>query len=175
MFGVISMTSLGGGQKAQIRRQLVHHKNWITDQEFIEGLEVAQLMPGPNVLNLAVFFGQKVRGTWGAIVAFLAGSVPPFIIVLVAGTLYFSRYNTDVVHAALMGAAAAAVGLTFGNAIELTQDLWPKWIDLLFVAMTAVAVSYFKLNLVMTMLIFGGLSMFLYYRAHPPEQREKGP
>jgi chromate transporter len=166
VFGVIAMTAFGGGQKAQIRQQLVQKKHWITDRDFIEGLEVAQLLPGPNVLNLAVFMGQRVRGTPGAIVAFLAGSVPPFLIVLAAGAFYFSKYNIPIVHAALFGAAAAAVGLTLGNAIELTQDLWPKWLNLFFMVATALAVSYFHLPLVLTLLVFGGMSMYAYYREH---------
>lgn len=167
VFGVIAMTSFGGGQKAQIRRQLVQQKRWITDRDFIEGLEVAQLMPGPNVLNLAVFMGQRVRGTAGAVVAFFAGSVPPFLIVLLAGAFYFSRFNVPVVHAALMGAAAAAVGLTLSNAIELTQDLWPDAFNLVVLAAVAFAVSYARLNLVTTLLIFGGVSMAVYHRRHP--------
>lgn len=163
VFGVISLTSFGGGQKAQIRRQLVQQKKWVTDRDFIEGLEVSQLMPGPNVLNLAVFMGQRVRGTPGAVTAFLAGSIPPFLIVLLVGAFYFSKYNTPVVHAALMGAAAAAVGLTLANAIELTEELWPRWLNFVFMIATAVAVSYFKLSLVLTLLIFGSLSMLAYH------------
>lgn len=166
VFGVISATAFGGGQKAQIRTQLVRQKQWITDRDFVEGLEVAQLLPGPNVLNLAVFMGQRVRGVPGAVVAFFAGSIPPFLIVLLAGAFYFSRFNVPAVHAALSGAAAAAVGLTLANALELTSDLRTSWPSLLFMAATAVAVSYFKLSLVLTLSIFGGLSMYFYYRRH---------
>lgn len=170
MFGVIAMTSFGGGQKAQIRRQVVTTKGWVTDREFVEGLEVAQLMPGPNVLNLAVFFGQRLRGTPGAIVALLAGSVPPFLIVLIAGALYVKWNGIPVVHGALMGAASAAVGLTLGNAIELTEDMWRKWVSLAFLVVTAIAVSRFKISLVVVLLVLGSASMYLYHRAHPLDE-----
>jgi chromate transporter len=169
VFGVISATSFGGGQKAQIRRQLVEQKHWVTDRDFIEGLEVAQLLPGPNILNLAVFMAQRIRGTAGAMVAFLAGTIPPFLIVLLVGAFYFSKYNVPLVHSALFGAAAAAVGLTLANALQLSYDLWKNWISLALMAATAVAVSVFHLSLVLTLLIFGGISMYLYYRAHPFE------
>jgi chromate transporter len=165
VFGVISLTGFGGGQKAQVRRQVVSQKNWITDQDFIEALEVAELMPGPNLLNLQIFIGQRVRGIAGAFVALLAGSVPPFFVVLVAGAFYFSRFNTPLVHAALNGATAAAVGLTLANALELTAESGKRPINLAFIAATAIAVVNFRLSLVLTLLIFGGLSMFLYARS----------
>jgi chromate transporter len=165
-FGLISLTGFGGGQKAQIRRQVVSSKRWITDQDFIEALEVAELLPGPNLLNLAVFIGQRVRGIPGAFVSLLAGSLPPFLIVLVAGAFYFSKFNTPLVHAALSGATAAAVGLTLANAIELTADSGKqRRLNFIFIAATAVAVTYFRLSLVLTLLLFGGLSMALYARS----------
>jgi len=164
-FGQISLTGFGGGQKAQIRRQVVSQKRWITDQDFIEALEVAELLPGPNLLNLAVFIGQRIRGIPGAFAALVAGSLPPFLIVLAAGAFYFSRFNTPLVHAALSGAAAAAVGLTLANAMELTTAAGRRPLNFFFIVATAVAVSYFKLSLVLTLLVFGGLSMLLYARS----------
>jgi chromate transporter len=164
VFGLISLTGFGGGQKAQIRREVVSTKNWITDQDFIEALEVAELMPGPNLLNLAVFIGQRIRGIPGAFAALLAGSVPPFFVVLAAGAFYFSKFNTPLLHAALNGATAAAVGLTLANALELTWDSAKRPVNLIFIAATAVAVVNFKLSLLLTLLIFGGLSMLVVAR-----------
>jgi chromate transporter len=163
-FGLISLTGFGGGQKAQIRRQLVSRKQWITDQDFIDALEVAELLPGPNVLNLAVFIGQRIRGIPGAFVSLVAGSLPPFLIVLAAGAFYFSKFNTPLVHSALGGATAAAVGLTLANAVELTVDTGRRPFNLIVIVATAVAVSYFRLSLVLTLLVFGGLSMLFYVR-----------
>jgi chromate transporter len=171
-FGLISLTGFGGGQKAQIRHQLVSRKKWITDQDFIDALEVAELLPGPNVLNLAVFIGQRIRGIPGAFVSLIAGSLPPFLIVLAAGAFYFSKINTPLVHSALSGATAAAVGLTLANAMELTAETGRRALNLFFIVATAVAVSYFRLSLVLTLLVFGGLSMFFYARrkTRPSEQ-----
>lgn len=145
-----------------MRRELVNRKQWIADQDFLEALELSELLPGPNVLNLAVFIGQRLRGISGACTALFAGSFPPFLIVLAAGALYFSKFNTPLVHAALNGAAAAAVGLTFANALELTVEAGKRPLNLVFVAASALAVTYFRLSLIFTLLVFGGLSMFCY-------------
>jgi chromate transporter len=165
VFGLISLTGFGGGQKAQIRRQVVSGKHWITDQDFIEALEVAELMPGPNLLNLAVFIGQRIRGIPGAFVSLLAGAVPPFLIVLLAGAFYFSRFNTPLVHAALAGATSAAVGLTLANALELTAESRKRPLNLVIIAATTVAVTYLRFSLILTLLVFGGLSMLFYARS----------
>lgn len=116
-FSIISLTGFGGGQKAQIRREVVTRRKWLTEQEFLEGLELSELLPGPNILNLTVFIGQRLRGVSGALLSLIAGALPAFLIVLAAGMFYFSRFNTPLVHAALKGAAAAAVGLTLANAL----------------------------------------------------------
>jgi chromate transport protein ChrA len=96
--------------------------------------------------------------------------VPPFFVVLAAGALYFSRYNTPLVHAVLAGCAAGAVGLTLANAIELSTDHRAAWVDLAFIAITALVVSLLHLSLLITLLVLGGLSMWFYARTrsrHP--------
>lgn len=163
VFAAISGTSFGGGQKASVRRQVVTQNNWLTEDQFMEGLEFAQVMPGPNIVNLAIFCGQRVRGVPGAVTAFLAATVPPFFIILIAGALYFRFISNPFVRAALLGCAAGAVGLTLGNAIELTWDLRKDALQFALVAATAVAVSYFKVPLLPTLIVFGGLGMLRYH------------
>ena len=122
----------------------------------MDGLEIAQVLPGPNILNLAVYCGQRVRGIPGAVAAFLGASVPPFVIVLIAGALYFKFAANPYVHGALRGCAAGALGLTAGNALELTWDERTQWIRIVLVAVTALAVSLLKMPLLLVLVMFGG-------------------
>jgi chromate transporter len=162
-FAYISSTAFGGGQKAGVRQQVLA-RGWMDSESFINGLEVAELLPGPNVLNLAVYCGQKVRGIPGAIAAFLGASVPPFLIVLVAGALYFEFSSNPFVHAALRGFAAGALGLTLGNAIELTWDERTDWARLVLVVATALAVSFLRMPLLLVLVVFGGAGVIREYR-----------
>lgn len=161
MFAVIALSSFGGGQKAQIRRACVS-RGWLTDQEFIEALELSQVMPGANIVNLAVYVGERQRGALGALVALLAGTVPPFFIVLAAGWWYLSPYNTPLTHRLLAGCAVGAIGLTVANAIDLTSGQRAQWTSLAIVAAVAVLVGQFRLHLVPTLVLFGGLGIVLY-------------
>ncbi|MGP6159014.1 MAG: chromate transporter [Vulcanimicrobiaceae bacterium] len=161
VFATIALSSFGGGQKAQIRRACVS-RGWLTDQEFIEALELAEVMPGANIVNLAVYVGARQRGPAGALVALLAGTVPPFFIVLAAGWWYLSPYNTPFTHRVLTGCAVGAIGLTVANALELTADQRSQWSSLAIVAAVAVLVGAFRLHLLPTLVFFGGLGIVLY-------------
>ncbi len=129
----------------------------------MDGLEIAQVLPGPNILNLALYCGQKVRGVPGAIAAFLGASVPPFIIVLIAGALYFKFAGNPYVQGALRGCAAGAVGLTIGNALELTWDERADWVRLPLIVVTAAAVSLLRMPLLLVLVIFGGAGIVREY------------
>jgi len=154
-FATIAATSFGGGQKASIRRQVLA-RGWIDSDRFLEGLEIAQVLPGPNLLNLAIYCGQKARGVPGALAAFAGVSIPPFAIVLVAGALYFIFASNPFVHGGLRGCAAGALGLTLGNALELTWDERKSWLSVVLVAATALAVSLLHMPLLPVLAIFGG-------------------
>ena len=130
---------------------------------FMDALEIAQVLPGPNILNLAIYCGQKVRGLPGAIAAFLGASLPPFVIVLIAGALYFKYASNPYVHGGLMGCSAGALGLTVGNALELTWDERTEWIRIVIVALTALTVSFLHMPLLLVLALFGGMGIVHEY------------
>jgi chromate transporter len=130
---------------------------------FLEGLELAQVLPGPNILNLAIFCGQRVRGVPGAIAAFLGASIPPFAIVLIAGALYFKYSSDPFVRGGLRGCAVGALGLTIANALELSWDERKDWVKLLLLTVTAVVVSLFKMPLLLVLTLFGGIGVLDEY------------
>ena len=161
-FAAISSTAFGGGQKASIRQQVLA-RGWMDRDCFMDGLEISQILPGPNILNLALYCGQRVRGVPGAIAAFLGASVPPFIIVLIAGALYFKFSANPFVQGALRGCAAGALGLTVGNALELTWDERTEWVRIALLIVTALTVSLLHMPLLLVLVIFGGIGMVHEY------------
>jgi chromate transporter len=161
-FAAITSTAFGGGQKASIRHQ-VTTKGWMDSDEFMDGLELAQVLPGPNILNLAIYCGQRTRKLPGAIAAFLGASLPPFLIVLLAGALYFKYAANPYVHGALRGCAVGALGLTIGNALELSWDERDDWIKILLLVLTAVVVGWLKMPLLLVLVLFGGAGIVHEY------------
>jgi chromate transporter len=161
-FASISSTAFGGGQKASIRHQVLT-KQWMDNEHFMDGLELAQVLPGPNIINLAIYCGQRTRGIPGAVAAFLGASVPPFLIVLLAGALYFRYASNPYVHGALRGCAVGALGLTIGNALELSWDERGDWVRILLLVVTAFVVALLKMPLLLVLVVFGGIGIVHEY------------
>lgn len=161
-FAAIASTAFGGGQKASIRQQALAH-GWMDSEQFMDGLEIAQVLPGPNILNLALYCGQRSRGIPGAIAAFVGASIPPFIIVLIVGALYFKFSSNPFVQGGLRGCAVGALGLTIGNALELTWEERSDWVKILLVVITGLVVSLLHMPLLLVLVLFGGIGIVHEY------------
>ena len=88
-FVSIGMASFGGGLAAWTRREVVQRRGWLNDQQFLSGYALSQLVPGATNVNLAVFIGTQLRGAPGAVACFAGLTLPPLVIVLVLGAMYF--------------------------------------------------------------------------------------
>src|SRR5690349_988656 len=80
LFFRIGLTSFGGGLSAWIYREVVDRQHWLTEDEFLAGLTLAQILPGPNVINISIYIGQRLRGTAGSILATLSLLLPPMVV-----------------------------------------------------------------------------------------------
>ncbi len=158
-FARVSSSAFGGGQIGMIRREVVKRREWITGDEFIELFAIAQLLPGPNPVNLAVLIGQRVGNTPGAAVALVACTIPGFLILMAIAALYESDRHSGIMHAALRGCAAAAFGLTFANAVEMTLPHRRRAVELLIIIATGVSVARFHLSLELALAIFAPLGL----------------
>jgi chromate transporter len=157
-FARIASTAFGGGSLAMTRRELVRRRGWVTEDGFLELLALAQATPGPNLTNIAVLVGARLRGPAGAFVAFTAMLVPAYLILMLIAAVILSGSGNPWLDAALRGCAAGAVGLTLANAIELTMRYRRDLRALAFVGAAAVAVGLFRLSLPLVLLIFVPLS-----------------
>ncbi len=112
-----------GGVIAIAQHELVERKRWMTREEFVEEWSVAQIMPGPNIVNLSVMLGARSFGLPGAMAA-LAGMIAlPLVLVLLLGLVY-AQYSTHPnVIGALRGMGAVAAGLVIATGIKLSSAL----------------------------------------------------
>ena len=81
----------------------------------------------PNVVNLSVVFGRKIRGTMGAVVALIGLLGPPFVIVTLIGLLYAHYGEIAALQRMLMGVAAGAAGLVMGVGAKMALPLFKDW------------------------------------------------
>src|SRR3954451_23067616 len=77
LFSQLGLSSFGGGVSAWMHRAFVERRGWLGETEFFAALALARVMPGVNVVNLAVLIGQRLRGASGAVAAALGLLVGP--------------------------------------------------------------------------------------------------
>jgi len=135
-----------GGALFWSRRMLVEKRRWLTDQEFVETLALAQLLPGANGINLAIMVGYRFAGLRGALV-----------IIIAIGALYQHFGAVPEVRQALHGMASVAVALLIATAFKLTVVLGRRWRPWLFVALTFAGVGLMRWNL---LLVIAALAPF---------------
>src|ERR1700754_2124701 len=122
-FALISLCGFGG-VLAWSHRMLVEERKWMTPEEFNNAYALCQFLPGPNVVNLSVVFGRRIRGALGSAVALLGLLGPPFVIVTVIGLIYAQFGEIAALQRMLMGVAAAAVGLVMGTCAKMALPLF---------------------------------------------------
>jgi len=115
--------TFGGGVQSWIHREVVERLGWLDNKSFLSGLTVAQVLPGANPVNIALYVGLQLRGGVGAAVAVFGMLVPAFCATLLLGALYRSYGHLAVVHFVLAGMAAAGVGATLTMGIRVARRL----------------------------------------------------
>jgi chromate transporter len=112
-----------GGVLPVAQRELVERRRWLTKDEFVEMLAVSQVLPGPNVVNLALMFGDRAFGLRGAVAALGGMLLAPMVVVLALTALY-GRFDHDpLVTGALRGMGAVAAGLVLSTGFKLLATL----------------------------------------------------
>ena len=105
------------------QRELVERQRWMDKAQFLETFAAAQVLPGPNVVNLSLMVGDRFFGTRGAMAALAGMLAAPTFIVLVAVVLYRGFSTTPAVAGALRGMGAVSAGLIAGTGIKLIAAL----------------------------------------------------
>jgi chromate transporter len=112
-----------GGVLAVAQRVLVERKRWLTHEQFVEVLALAQVLPGPNVCNISLMVGDRYFGLRGAFAALAGMMAVPLALVLAATALYQHYAELPAVAGALRGMGAVAAGLIIGTALTLGRSI----------------------------------------------------
>lgn len=157
-----------GGVLAVVQRELVEKKRWMGNDEFVEDWAVAQIMPGPNVVNLAIMIGDRYFGFRGAVVAVAGMLLLPMLLVLALAVAYARFSDTPAVAGALRGMGAVAAGLVAGVGCKLAASLARHPLGPLVCAavatVTFVAMVVLRWPLMWILPVVGGTACVLTWR-----------
>ncbi|WP_237488012.1 chromate transporter [Hufsiella arboris] len=103
-----------------MQRDLVEHKGWLTEEEYKEGLALAQLAPGPLAAQVGIYIGFVHYGLIGATLTGLAFVLPSFFMVVLLGMAYRLYGGLPWMQAVFYGVGAAVIGIIAISAYKLT-------------------------------------------------------
>jgi chromate transporter len=162
LFVKIGATSFGGGISGWMYRDFVDRHHFLTEDEFMSALTISQILPGPNVANLALHIGHKLRGGVGGLVSVMALIVPPMILAVLLSIVLLDLGSISWIHDFLEGLAASAMGLTASVGIRGLKrsyriGLWPLALSI------SVFIGLFLLKLPLVPVILGSAVVGLVF------------
>ena len=157
-----------GGVLAIIQHELVDKKQWLTVEEFVEDWSVAQILPGPNVVNLSLMLGDRYFGTRGALAALAGMLTVPLLVIVVIAVVFTGVADSPVAQGALKGMGAVAAGLIAAVGLKLVKALKSNVMGagacIFLAAMTFIAIAILRIPLAWVLLSIGVLATGLAYR-----------
>ena len=161
-----------GGVLAAVQRELVEKKRWMTNEEFLDDWAVAQIMPGPNVVNLSIMIGDRYFGLRGALAALAGMLTLPLLLVLALAVVYARFSAQPAVAGALRGMGAVAAGLIAGVGIKLFASIrnhpLGRALCALLAGLTIVAMAMLHWPLYWILPVIGGAACVLTWRRIAP-------
>jgi len=154
-----------GGVLVWARRGIVDQHRWMTAEEFNETFALCHLLPGPNIVNLSVVFGSRIRGAAGGIAAFAGLVGPPLVIVTVLAALYARYGEIDALRRILAGVSSAAVGLLISAVFRMMMPLLKRrnLVGLMVLGAVFIAIGLLRLPLPAVLLVAIPLSIAITF------------
>jgi len=132
----IGLFTLGGGYAMipLIEAEVIDKKKWISKEDFLDLLAIAQSCPGVFAVNISIFIGYRLRRVKGALAASIGAALPSFIIILLIALFFHQFKENPIVASAFRGIRPAVVALiavpTFNMAKKAKLNRYTVWIPI---------------------------------------------
>ena len=162
---IISMFTVGGGYVIipLLKAKYVDEYHWISDEETLNMVAIAQSTPGIMAVNTAIMLGYRMAGILGALTGMFATILPPLIIISVVAIFYDVVAQNEQVKLILKGMQCGATALLLNVAIDLLIKQFKKKLLLptVIIIGTFIANIFFDVNIMILVLIDGLIGLFL--------------
>ena len=153
----IGAFTFGGGYAMipLIEEEVVNNKGWLSKEEFVDILIVAQSLPGALAVNTSIFLGYKISVILGAITTLIAVILPSFFIILIIAIFFMQFRDNYYINAAFQGITAAVPILVLVGAISLSRGLSKNLRTILTIIIALIALMFFNIHPVLVVVISG--------------------
>jgi len=160
----IGILSFGGGLTGWIYQEFVLRHQLLSEDDFSSSVAIAQMLPGANVVNLAICIGELLRGPLGSIACFFGFLIGPFFAVIALLNVFDQLAAFEFLPVMFNGVAFAAMGLLLLTCIQGTQRAMRFPPSLIVVVLTAVLVGVLEWPLIPVVLAIAPFSILLAWK-----------
>ena len=168
-FFKIGAFTFGGGYAMipLIQKETVENHKWITDDDILEIIAIAESTPGPIAINSATFVGYRTCGFWGAVCATLGVVLPSFAIILTISYVLNAFQNLKVVKYAFNGIRAGVLALLFKALWNMYKKSPKGWVSYVVMGGSFLLTAIFKINIFIVIIgcaVFGLVTAMIAQR-----------
>ncbi len=164
-FMKIGAFTFGGGYAmiSVIQRETVENHKWITDDDILDIIAIAESTPGPIAINSATFVGYQVAGFWGSFFATLGMVIPSFVIISIIALFLTQFENSKIVKYAFTGIRAGVLALILKAFLNLFKKQPKEVLGYVIMALAFIAVVVFDINTIIVLIAAALIGIACFY------------
>lgn len=163
-FFKIGAFTFGGGYAMipLIQREIISVRGWLSLQEFIDIVAVAEMTPGPIAINSATYVGYRVAGVLGSAAATFGVVLPSFLVIVALARIYLKYRENPAVAGVTAGLKPGVVGLIAAAAISIGKETVTDWRGIVIGAGVAIAIKTFKVHPILAIVASAAVGILVY-------------
>ena len=162
----IGLLGFGGPMAhiAMMDEELVEKRKWASKEQFLDGLAVCNMLPGPASTQLGIYMGYLRGGITGGILAGTAFILPAFMIMTILSYLYFNYGAIPQVKGILYGVNAVVISMISMSLYKMAKKSIDDIKGILIFISSAIAIYILKINMILVLIVGGILGVLIYHK-----------
>ena len=160
----VGTMGFGPAMASETKKRLVKDLKWISEEEFVDGMALGQLLPGSTLVSLTIYIGYRLRGVAGAITSFFGLLLVPFLVMLLFSYIYFTYGSLSGINVLFRGMAVVVAGLVANAVLEIGKSAVTDCKGIV-VALAAIAVMLYFPNIIVLLILAAIAGIGLYYQS----------
>ncbi|NES95593.1 MAG: chromate efflux transporter [Desertifilum sp. SIO1I2] len=169
LFLKLGAIGFGGPQAhiAMIHDEAVVRRGWLTEEQFIEGVAVCEMLPGPASTQMGIYTGYIQAGALGALVAGICFILPAFLIVVTLSWAYFRFQGIPQIDNLFLGVSPVVIAVIFGFCWKLAQKGIKDRVGIAIALTVLLTTLLFHVNILLQFVLAGLVGLIVYQPSHP--------
>lgn len=160
-FFKIGAFTFGGGYAMipLIEEEVVHKRQWVSKEDFLDILAVSQGLPGAISVNCSLFVGKKIGGIVGSIIALLGVALPSFFIILLVASVFMGFRHNEFVNRAFNGISSAVPILVLAGVVSISKGVKKNYRNFIifFIALILLILGLNPIYLIIIFAVYGAI------------------